>query len=146
MQATVIFEVLDNILSESNQASFDSLQEMGEVGSQAVLNNTETFGLYAARVLDQQMGTAQTLNITGDNMGWYAGTSDIFTCNYCNFYLPALRAEIIAVDEKTEYSFPSMREIAGLSLPNDSLANISLPLDLLTDRSSGELIVTPLYL
>ena len=68
MQATAIFEVLDNILSESNQASFDSLQEMGEVGSQAVLNNTETFGLYAARVLDQQMGTGQTVNITGENM------------------------------------------------------------------------------
>ena len=50
------------------------------------------------------------------------------------------------MDEKTEYSFPSMREIAGLSLPNDSLANISLPLDLLTDKSSGELIVSPLYL
>ena len=78
MQATVIFQVLDNILSESNQASFISLQEMGEVGSQAVLNNAETFGLYAARVLDQQMGTGQTLNITGDNMGWYAGISDIF--------------------------------------------------------------------
>ena len=46
------------------------------------------------------------------------------------------------MDEKTKYSFPSMTEIAGLALPNASLANVSLLLAQLTDRSRGELIVT----
>ena len=77
LQATAIFEVLDNMLSESNQASFNTLQEMGEEGSQVVLKNTEIFGLYTARVLDQQMGPVQTINITGENMGWSACLSDI---------------------------------------------------------------------
>ena len=42
-------------------------------------------------------------------------------------------------DENTEYSFPSMREIAQFSLPNESLANISLPLTpaLLADKGTG---------
>jgi len=71
LQSTVILETLDNILSKSNQASFSSLQEVG-VGSQAVLQNAESYGLYAARVLEQQMGTGQTLNITGSNVGEYA--------------------------------------------------------------------------
>ena len=72
------------MLSESNQASFDSLQEMEEVGSQAVLNNTETFGLYAARVLDQQMGTRQTVNITGDNM---SQSTLYYTIQLCGLYI-----------------------------------------------------------
>ena len=69
-QATVIFEALDNILSESNQASFDSLQEVG-VGSQAVLMNAESFGLFAARVLssDEDMRPGEVINITGENIG-----------------------------------------------------------------------------
>lgn len=72
-QATVIFEALDNILSESNQASYESLEEVGVGGSEAVLMNAESFGLYAARVLamDQGMGAGQTVNITGENMGIY---------------------------------------------------------------------------
>ena len=69
-QATVIVETLDNILSESNQESFDSLQEVG-VGSQAVLMNAEAFGLFAARVLaiDQEMESGTSINTTGENMG-----------------------------------------------------------------------------
>ena len=41
------------------------------VGSQSVLMNTESFGLFAARVLamDQKMEASQTINITGENMG-----------------------------------------------------------------------------
>ena len=68
----MIFEVLDNILSESNKASFDSLQEVG-VGSQAVLMNAESFGLFAARVLssDEDMRPGQVVNITGENTGNY---------------------------------------------------------------------------
>ena len=68
----MIFEALDNILSESNQASFDSLQEVG-VGSQAVLMNAESFGLFAARVLssDEDMRPGQVVNITGENMGMF---------------------------------------------------------------------------
>ena len=68
--ATVIIEVLDNILSESNQVSFDSLQEVG-VGSQAVLMNAESFSLYAAQVLamDEGMEPGQVVNITGENLG-----------------------------------------------------------------------------
>ena len=40
-------------------------------GSEAVLMNAESFGLYAARVLamDQGMGAGQIVNITGENMG-----------------------------------------------------------------------------
>ena len=66
----MIFEALDNILSESNQESFDSLQEVG-VGSQAVLMNAESFGLFAARILamDQEMESGTSINITGKNMG-----------------------------------------------------------------------------
>ena len=66
----MIFEALDNILSQSNQASFESLQEVG-VGSQAVLMNAESFGLFAARVLatDEDMRPGQVVNITGENMG-----------------------------------------------------------------------------
>ena len=75
------------MLSESNQASFESLQEMGEEGSQTVLKNTEMFGLYAARLLDQQMGPGQTVNITEDNMGWSAYVIRNSMCNYCNLYL-----------------------------------------------------------
>ena len=48
------------------------------------------------------------------------------------------------MDENTEYSFPSMREIAQLSLPNASLANISLPSALLTDVASGESVCSTL--
>ena len=72
-EATVIFEVLDNILSESNQASFDSLQEVG-VGSQAVLMNAESFSLYVAQVLamDEGMEPGQVVNITGENLGTVA--------------------------------------------------------------------------
>ena len=68
--ATVIFETIDNILSERNQASFDSLQEVG-VGSQAVLMNAESFSLYAAQVLamDESMEPGQVVNITGENLG-----------------------------------------------------------------------------
>ena len=58
---------------------------------------------------------------------------------------PALRAQSIAVDENTEYSFPSMREISQLSLPNASLANISLPSALLTDVVSGECVLYTCY-
>ena len=61
---------MNNILSESNQASFSSLQEVG-VGSQAVLQNAERYGIYAARALEQQTSTGQTLNITRDNVGKY---------------------------------------------------------------------------
>ena len=66
----MVFEVLDNILSESNQASYDSLQEVG-VASQAVLNNAESFGLLDAQLLvsNEDMGSCQVFNITGENMG-----------------------------------------------------------------------------
>ena len=66
----VVFEVLDNILSESNQASYDSLQEVG-VASQAVLKNAESYGLFVAQVLasNEDMGSCQVFNITGENMG-----------------------------------------------------------------------------
>ena len=38
----------------------------------------------------------------------------------------ALRVQSIAVDEDTEYSFPSQQEIMQLTLPNSALADISL--------------------
>ena len=42
------------------------------MGSQAVLMNAESFGLFAARVLatDEDMRPGQVINITGENMGW----------------------------------------------------------------------------
>ena len=43
------------------------------------------------------------------------------------------------MDEDTEYSFPSQQEIMQLTLPNSSLANISLPPDLLAERAAGEM-------
>ena len=66
----MVFEVLDNILSESNQASYDSLQEVG-VASQAVLKNAESFGLLIAQMLASNDDTrsCQVFNITGENMG-----------------------------------------------------------------------------
>ena len=41
------------------------------MGSQAVLMNVESFGLYAAQVLaiDEETEPGQTLNITGENIG-----------------------------------------------------------------------------
>ena len=40
------------------------------MGSQAVLMNAESFGLFAARVLamDQEMESGTSINITGKNM------------------------------------------------------------------------------
>ena len=52
--------------------------------------------------------------------------------------LPALRAESIDIKNTTDYSFPSKEEIMYLSLPNDTLANISLPSSLLANRASGK--------
>ena len=123
-------------MSESNQASFSSLQEV-DVGSQAVLQNAESYGLYAARVLEQQMGTGQTLNITGENMGKHVSISCTVFFDSC-LLLSALRAQSIAVDNNESYAFPSMREVADLSLPNGSLASISIPSSLLEERASGK--------
>ena len=55
-----------------------------------------------------------------------------------NTFFSALRAESIAVENATEYSFPNQEEIMFLSLPNDTLANISLPSSLLANRASGK--------
>ena len=72
----MFFEVIDNVLSESNEASYNSLQEVG-VGSQAVLKNTESLGLFAARVLanNEDMGPCEVVNITGENIGVF-----IYSC------------------------------------------------------------------
>ena len=64
----------------------------------------------------------------------YIHAMNMFSCDYS----PALRAQSIAVDEDTEYSFPSQQEIMQLTLPNSSLATISLPPDLLAERAAGE--------
>lgn len=69
-QVTVIYEALDNILSGSNQASFDSLQTMGK-DSQSVLKNAETLGLYTALLLEEYPGRDQYFDFTGENMGRY---------------------------------------------------------------------------
>ena len=131
---------MDNILSESNQASFSSLQEV-DVGSQAVLQNAETYGLYAARVLEQQMGTGQTLNITGENMGKHFSIN--FMCCLLEFMclhiLSALQAQSIAVDNNEPYAFPSMRDVADFSLSNSSLASVYIPPSLLEERASGKM-------
>lgn len=67
-QVILIYQALDNILSDSNQASFDSLQAMGE-SSQSVLKNAEALGLYTALLLEEQEGLKQYFDFTGENMG-----------------------------------------------------------------------------
>ena len=42
------------------------------------------------------------------------------------------------MDDSKSYEFPSMREIADLSLPNGSLASISIPSSLLEETASGK--------
>ena len=49
----------------------------------------------------------------------------------------ALRAQNIAVDEDTEYSFPSQQEIMQLTLPNSALADISLSSAILAESTAG---------
>ena len=145
LKATVIFEALDNILSESNQAGFDSLQEIG-VGSQAVLMNAESFGLFAARVLatDEDMRPGQVVNITGENMGWWSyslipklSTRSLCKMIYFVSHFSALRAQSIVVNEGTRYSFPCPEEVKNLALPNATLANISLTSSFLAERAAG---------
>ena len=135
----MVFEVLDNILSESNQASFDSLQEVG-VGSQSVLINAESFGLFAARVLamDQKMEASQTINITGENMGMaiiiYLICSVQIKTTLCTI---ALRAQVLSAEKNTRYSFPNQEDTKGLALPNTTQANISLSPSLLYHEATG---------
>ena len=60
---------------------------------------------------------------------------------------PALRAQSIAVNETTQYSFPSPEEIRNLALPNATLANISLTPSFLAARAAGKfcLRITPYH-
>ena len=55
----------------------------------------------------------------------------------CN---PALRAQSIAVDKTTQYSFPSSEEIRNLALPSATLANISLSPSFLDERAVGKIL------
>ena len=68
VQATAIFEVLDNLLIDGNMESFEELRD--EAGSQRVLDNVERYALYVARVL-QEEGENVIINQTGDNIGMY---------------------------------------------------------------------------
>ena len=49
-----------------------------------------------------------------------------------------LRTQSIALDDIKPYAFPSMWEIADLSLPNGSLASIRIPSSLLEEKASGK--------
>ena len=49
----------------------------------------------------------------------------------------ALRAQSVAVDEETEYSFPSQQEIMQLTLPPAANANISLDPSILAEAAAG---------
>ena len=53
-------------------------------------------------------------------------------------FLLALRTQSIAVDDNKPYAFPSMKEIADLSLPNGSLASISIPSSVLEEKARGK--------
>ena len=68
-QDGVIFKVLDHILSESNQASFSSLQEAGTIASQAALLNAERYGQYITRAIQMKLTTGKFVNHSGENMG-----------------------------------------------------------------------------
>ena len=68
VQATAIFEVLDNLLVDGNMESFEELRD--EAGSQRVLDNVERYALYVARVL-QEEGENVIINQTGENIGMY---------------------------------------------------------------------------
>ena len=135
----MIFEALDNILSESNQESFDSLHEVG-VGSQAVLMNAESFGLFAARVLaiDQEMESGTPINTTGENMGIGTVMTHFLKYKSYQLLLTVLRVQALTVEEDTQYSFPSPEELKGLALPNATLANISISPSFLAQEPSGE--------
>ena len=49
----------------------------------------------------------------------------------------ALRVQSVAVDEETEYSFPSQQEIMQLTLPPAANANISLDPSILAEAAAG---------
>ena len=66
VQATVIFEVLDNLLIDENLDSFNLLEDVG--GSQRLLDNVERYALYVAQVL-QDEGMEFTADRTGENIG-----------------------------------------------------------------------------
>ena len=65
----MIFEVLDNLLLDGNEQSFQILEEAG--AGQRVLNNVERYALYVARALQEQGGN-DTSGRTGENIGEYS--------------------------------------------------------------------------
>ena len=58
---------------------------------------------------------------------------------------PALRAQSIAVNKTTQYSFPSPEEIRNLALPNATLANISLTPSFFAARAAGKFCIRILH-
>jgi len=44
------------------------------------------------------------------------------------------------VDDNKPYAFPNMKEIADLSLPNGSLASISILSSVLEEKASGKVV------
>lgn len=53
------------------------------------------------------------------------------------YHCTALRAQSVAVDDETEYSFPSQQEIMQLTLPPAALANVSLDPSILSNAAAG---------
>ena len=58
-------------------------------------------------------------------------------CLFSLFFHVALRAQSISVNEDIQYSFPSQQEIMQLTLPNSTLANISLSPEFIADSAAG---------
>ena len=64
-QSISIVDVINNVLDEDNQAGWEALQ-LNDVGSQALLNNAERYGLYVARATNE---TTDNISISRDNIG-----------------------------------------------------------------------------
>ena len=75
-------------------------------------------------------------------MGENETTMSIFNSNiFQTFIFSVLRVQSMVEGE--EYTFPAMREIAGMHLPNGSMANISIPLP---KHNSGKLMRMSIYI
>ena len=57
--------MINNVLDEDNQAGWEALQ-LNDVGSQALLNNAERYGLYVAMATNE---TTDNISISRDNIG-----------------------------------------------------------------------------
>lgn len=66
LQTTVIFDVLDNLLVDTNMESFSILQD-NDGGSEHVLDIAERYAIYLTHTISSEVVSLR--NIAGDNLG-----------------------------------------------------------------------------